>query len=89
MFNDSLPDGWGRLLFDRFARSQGVLPSDITPLDRLAHVGVHGMGALVYEPDNSTQETEKGIRLDMLAQQDGMNKVANEGWFGENSLRGR
>ena len=36
VFNDSLPDGWGRLLFDRFARTQGILPTDITPLDRLA-----------------------------------------------------
>ncbi|RKZ13018.1 type II toxin-antitoxin system HipA family toxin, partial [bacterium] len=36
VFNDSLPDGWGRLLFDRFARSQGFTTSDITPLDRLA-----------------------------------------------------
>ena len=24
VFSDSLPDGWGRLLFDRFARSQGI-----------------------------------------------------------------
>src|SRR6218665_2361201 len=29
VFSDSLPDGWGRLLFDRFMRSKGVLPSDI------------------------------------------------------------
>ncbi|NBK22103.1 MAG: hypothetical protein EOM68_08770 [Spirochaetia bacterium] len=34
LFNDCLPNGWGRLLFDRFAQSQGVVPSEITPLDR-------------------------------------------------------
>ena len=39
VFNDSLPDGWGRLLLDRFSRTQGILPAEITPLDRLAHVG--------------------------------------------------
>ena len=50
IFNDSLPDGWGRLLFDRVARSQGILPSEINPLDRLAYVGHHGLGALVYQP---------------------------------------
>lgn len=34
VFNDSLPDGWGRLLFDRYVRSQNLLPEDFTPLDR-------------------------------------------------------
>jgi serine/threonine-protein kinase HipA len=69
VFNDSLPDGWGRLLFDRFARSIGILPSEITPLDRLAHVGLNGLGALVYEPDHSTHESSDSINLDNLAQQ--------------------
>ncbi|OFW81375.1 MAG: phosphatidylinositol kinase [Alphaproteobacteria bacterium RIFCSPLOWO2_01_FULL_40_26] len=69
VFNDSLPDGWGRLLFDRFVRSLGILPSDITPLDRLAHVGLNGLGALVYEPDHSIQENSDSINLDQLAEQ--------------------
>ncbi len=69
VFNDSLPDGWGRLLFDRFARSQGIVPSEITPLDRLANAGMHGMGALVYEPDCSTSEVCEAICLDTLAEQ--------------------
>ena len=69
VFNDSLPDGWGRLLFDRFTRCLGILPSDITPLDRLAHVGLNGLGALVYEPDHSTHESSESINLDKLAQQ--------------------
>lgn len=69
VFNDSLPDGWGRLLFDRFVRSQGILPSDITPLDRLAHVGLHALGALVFEPDHSADDTQGDINLDNLASQ--------------------
>ncbi len=69
VFNDSLPDGWGRLLFDRFVRSQGVLPEYLTPLDRLTHVGNHGMGALVYEPDLRAEEIDKAINLDELAKQ--------------------
>lgn len=69
VFNDSLPDGWGRLLFDRFARSRGILPAEITPLDRLAHVGLNGLGALVYEPDYSTVESRDKINLDKLAEQ--------------------
>ena len=69
VFNDSLPDGWGRLLFDRFARSSGVLPSDIAPLDRLTHIGLNGLGALVYEPYHNIQESSDNINLDKLAEQ--------------------
>ena len=69
VFNDSLPDGWGRLLFDRMLRSEGILPSEVTPLDRLAHVGLHGLGALVYEPDKSPNFDDEIIDLDVLASQ--------------------
>jgi len=67
VFNDSLPDGWGRLLFDRFARTQGLLPTDITPLDRLAHIGTHGLGALIYEPDFDLSKQNESICLDKLS----------------------
>ncbi|WP_237738959.1 type II toxin-antitoxin system HipA family toxin [Galbibacter marinus] len=70
VFNDSLPDGWGRLLFERYVRTQNLLPEDFTPLDRLAHVGKSGLGALVYEPDHSDDNTQgEGIDLDLLSQQ--------------------
>lgn len=58
VFNDSLPDGWGRLLVDRLARSHGIQPEQISPLDRLAFVGNQGTGALVYEPDYNLQEAD-------------------------------
>src|SRR5690606_956019 len=69
VFSDSLPDGWGRLLFDRMMRANGILPSEISPLDRLAYVGFNGMGALVYEPDNSPKDNLDFIDLDHLASQ--------------------
>lgn len=69
IFNDSLPDGWGRLLFDRMLRSEGISSSDISPLDRLAYVGLHGMGALIYEPDQSPDNSNEMIDLDVLANQ--------------------
>lgn len=69
VFNDSLPDGWGRLLFDRLLRSQGILPDDISPLDRLVHVGSAGMGALVYEPDKSPEDHPEPLDLDRLSLQ--------------------
>lgn len=53
VFNDSLPDGWGRLLLDRAVERIGAARQELTPLDRLAHVGREGMGALSYEPDLS------------------------------------
>ncbi|MGO1242867.1 MAG: type II toxin-antitoxin system HipA family toxin [Sphingobacterium sp.] len=69
VFNDSLPDGWGRLLFDRLLTAHAVQPKSISPLDRLTHVGREGMGALIYEPDRSTSTTATGqISLDQLAQ---------------------
>lgn len=33
LFNDSLPDGWGRLLLDRSLASKGIDIARITPLD--------------------------------------------------------
>lgn len=69
VFNDSLPDGWGRFLLDRQMRSRGVLPQELSPLDRLAHVGHTGMGALVYEPDYTGDIHDDNINIDVLASQ--------------------
>lgn len=51
VFGDSLPDGWGRLLIDRELERRGSGRTAITPVDRLAIVGTHGMGALIYRPE--------------------------------------
>jgi serine/threonine-protein kinase HipA len=67
-FNDSLPDGWGRLLFDRMLKSNELLPNDASPLDRLAYVGHTGIGALVYDPDQGDSQPDTEVSLDMLAQ---------------------
>ena len=68
VFNDSLPDGWGRLLLDRAMRREGVHPDELGPLDRLAHVGTRGVGALTYEPDHRASPEEAGaLDLDDLA----------------------
>lgn len=50
LFADSLPDDWGMMLMDRLFRQRGISPHDVTPMDRLAFVGEHGMGALRYYP---------------------------------------
>jgi len=51
VFNDSLPDGWGRLLLDRKLMNLGINPGSLSPLDRLCYVGSRAMGALQYEPE--------------------------------------
>ncbi len=51
VFNDSLPDGWGRLLVDRMLRKNHIDPDALSVLNRLAVVGSSGMGALSYEPE--------------------------------------
>lgn len=56
VFDDSLPDGWGRLLIDRRAVELGLSAARVTPLDRLTLVGSRSMGALVYEPEVSLDE---------------------------------
>lgn len=50
VFNDSLPDGWGRLIVDRFLKSKGINIGSINVLDRLAIAGDYCMGALEYKP---------------------------------------
>ena len=52
VFADSLPDGWGRLLMDRYFQHHQRQLSDITPLDRLSLIGRYGMGALEYFPES-------------------------------------
>ena len=70
VFNDSLPDGWGRLLLDRTVEKYGVHRGQLNPLDRLAYVGRHGMGALSYEPELGQQNADSArLALDKLAEE--------------------
>ena len=67
VFEDSLPDGWGRLLIDRRAAELGMSSARLTPLDRLALVGARGLGALVYEPELPLEDPRL-VELAALAQ---------------------
>ena len=69
LFNDSLPDGWGRLLLDRALQRKGMNPQAFHPLDRLSLVGQTGMGALCYEPDDSQALPETLPPLSELAKE--------------------
>jgi len=67
VFADSLPDAWGLLLQDRLFRQHGILPNQLTAMDRLAFVGAQGMGALVYSPVSEyNQGQQHTVSLDTL-----------------------
>ena len=70
VFNDSLPDGWGLLLLDRALRKKGSSLHACLPLQRLAMVGTHGMGALEYIPAiDPADESVSVAELDALAEE--------------------
>lgn len=69
VFDDSLPDGWGSLLLDRFLKEQGRDIGNLTVLERLSLIGANGRGALEYRPDESFLKTAEFADFDRLAQE--------------------
>lgn len=70
IFDDSLPDGWGRLLMDRFILQQGLSPAEFTALDRLAWLGDGAMGALSFHPPlRVTGDAVHGFDLGRMARE--------------------
>jgi serine/threonine-protein kinase HipA len=51
VFYDSLPDGWGRLLIDRYLGSTKKDITQISALTRLSFTNVNSWGALIYKPN--------------------------------------
>ena len=67
VFDDSLPDGWGRLILDRYLKEKGVDSFKISILQRLALIGSRGRGALEYLPDLSSATEEEILDFDKIA----------------------
>jgi len=67
VFADSLPDGWGRLLVDRFLLKKQINPDEVDMLNRLAIVGDSGMGALSYYPCYKWESEEAAAQYDHIA----------------------
>ncbi len=65
VFDDSLPDGWGRLLFDRYLHKKGF--QHLNLLQRFALVGSTGRGALEYRPDFGEKKKEHALDFTKLA----------------------
>ena len=55
IFEDSLPDGYGRYLLHKALMREGIDDRNLTAIERLSIVGNSGMGALTYEPTNEAR----------------------------------
>jgi serine/threonine-protein kinase HipA len=69
LFDDSLPDGWGRRLLDRRLKDRNINSDNLTALDRLSFVGTTGMGALTYEPAEMFEPRPGRLDLDALSEE--------------------
>lgn len=69
VFDDSLPDGWGNLLLDRYLQEKGIDPYKLNILERLSLIGSTGRGALEYRPDKSVVSDNEFINFNRLAKE--------------------
>lgn len=64
MLADALPDDFGNALTTVYLANEGVQPSEITPLDRLAYLGSRGLGALEFRPTRGPR-TRKATAIEL------------------------
>lgn len=66
---DSLPDNWGHLVFNEWAKAHNIKQKDLTVLDRLAYIGRRGMGAFEFvPPTDEALETPFRIEISLLSE---------------------
>lgn len=85
IFEDSLPDGYGRYLLNRLLKKQGIDDSKLTPIQRLSIVGCSGLGALCYLPETYIGEDKNLPELDKL-QQMALDVLSEKSDKGEDTL---
>jgi serine/threonine-protein kinase HipA len=69
LISDSLPDGWGMMLMDRFFKKyHNREPHQIHTLERLAFLGDRTLGAFTYLPATENLQISRGLNLQELAQ---------------------
>ena len=66
IFEDCLPDGYGRYLLHKLLLKEGIDDAKLSALDRLSLVGAGGMGALTFEPATVIQRGEELTDFDLL-----------------------
>lgn len=66
IFEDSLPDGYGRYMLHKALANMGIDDRNLSVLDRLSLVGESGMGALTYDPVTTIGQEESIGDFDLL-----------------------
>ena len=66
IFEDSLPDGYGRYLLHKALLREGINDADLSALDRLSIVGNDSMGALTYLPGKKIIKNSDTLDFDLL-----------------------
>ena len=66
IFEDSLPDGYGRYLLHKALLREGINDFNLTAIERLSIVGSGGMGALTYHPYTIIGKDEDIKDFDLL-----------------------
>ncbi len=64
---DSLPDKFGNAVIDAWLATQGRLPQDLDPVERLCYTGTRAMGALEFQPARGPRGDQSApLRVDAL-----------------------
>lgn len=66
IFEDSLPDGYGRYLLHKALLCEGIDDRDLSAIERLSIVGCNGMGALTYAPETIINKGVEITDFDLL-----------------------
>ena len=66
IFEDSMPDGYGRYLLQKALARIGVDSRELDTLQRLSIIGSRGMGALTYSPETEVEQGEESRDFDLL-----------------------
>lgn len=65
VFNDSLPDCWGKFVLQKTLLKQEINYDDLSPLIKLTLISENGLGALTYEPCQMNDD-ENYVDLDAI-----------------------
>jgi len=69
VFYDTLPDGWGTLLFRRMLQKKGINYDKVSILSKLSLLSSNGLGGLTYEPSQSDHDNHNHYDFDRLSKQ--------------------
>ncbi|WP_125099619.1 type II toxin-antitoxin system HipA family toxin [Leucobacter chromiireducens] len=65
---DAAPDRFGNSVIAAALARQGILPSEVRPIDRLAYVGERALGALTFHPAQSPGDAASSLELAQLVE---------------------